>query len=155
MLRILLYKLLILVTLLLFIGNISTVNSENFFNWEYSAFDKDNTGFSPQTVISKDNVENLKLNWIYQFDRVSTIDEDIVPPEGIQTTPLIYQGIVYVATGYNEVYAIDAIDGSPLWSFKPDINNYKNTEVWAKRLATRSLTIHEDAIYVQTSECAI
>ena len=155
MLRILLYKLLTFVTLLLLIGNISTVNSENFFDWEYSAFDKDNTGFSPQTVISKDNVENLKLNWIYQFDRVSTIDEDIVPPEGIQTTPLIYQGIVYVATGYNEVYAIDAIDGSPLWSFKPDINNYKNTEVWAKRLATRSLTIHEDAIYVQTSECSI
>ena len=155
MIIILLYKLLIFVTLLLFIGNISTVNSENFFNWEYSAFDKDNTGFSQQTVISKDNVENLKLNWIYQFDRVSTIDEDIVPPEGIQTTPLIYQGIVYVATGYNEVYAIDAIDGSPLWSFKPDINNYKNTEVWAKRLATRSLTIHEDAIYVQTSECSI
>mgnify|MGYP003307815702 FL=1 len=60
-----------------------------------------------------------------------------------------------MATGYNEVYAIDAIDGSPLWSFKPDINNYKNTEVWAKRLATRSLTIHEDAIYVQTSECSI
>ena len=98
MLRILLYKLLIFVTLLLFIGNISTVNSENFFNWEYSAFDKDNTGFSPQTVISRDNVENLELNWIYQFDSVSTIDDDIVPPEGIQTTPLIYQGIVYVAT---------------------------------------------------------
>ena len=155
MLRILLYKLLIFVTLLLFIGNISSVNSENFFNWEYSAFDKDNTGFSPQTVITKDNVETLKLNWIYQFDSISTIDNDIVPPEGIQTTPLIYRGIVYVATGYNEVYAIDAIDGSPLWSFKPDVNNYKNTEVWAKRLATRSLTIHEDAIYVQTSECSI
>ena len=156
LLRILLYKLLILtILLLLFAGNISTVNSENFFDWKYSAFDKENTGFSPQTVISKNNVENLKLNWIYQFDSISSIDNDIVPPEGIQTTPLIYHGIVYVATGYNEVYAIDATDGSPLWSFKPDINNYKNTEVWAKRLATRSLTIHEDAIYIQTSECSI
>ncbi len=144
-----------MILLLLFAGNISTVNSENFFDWKYSAFDKENTGFSPQTVISKNNVENLKLNWIYQFDSISSIDNDIVPPEGIQTTPLIYHGIVYVATGYNEVYAIDATDGSPLWSFKPDINNYKNTEVWAKRLATRSLTIHEDAIYIQTSECSI
>lgn len=141
--------------MLLFLGNISNANSENAFDWKYPAFDKDNTGFSPQTVISKDNVDNLDLNWIYQFDAVESIDDDIVPPEGLQTTPLIYRGIVYVATGYNEVHAIDASDGSPLWSFKPDVNDYKNTKVWAKRLATRSLTIHEDALYVQTSECSI
>ena len=144
------------VILLFIISNIPAIISlEDAFDWKYSAFDKDNTGFSPQTVISKDNVMNLQLNWVYHFDGVGPLDDDIVPPEGIQTTPLIYQGIVYVATGYNEVYAINAKDGSPLWSFKPDINNFKNTEVWAKRLAMRSLTIHEDAIYVQTSECSI
>ena len=144
------------IILLFIISNIPAIISlEDAFDWKYSAFDKDNTGFSPQTVISKDNVMNLQLNWVYHFDGVDPLDDDIVPPEGIQTTPLIYQGIVYVATGYNEVYAINAKDGSPLWSFKPDINNFKNTEVWAKRLAMRSLTIHEDAIYVQTSECYI
>jgi len=144
------------VILLFIISNIPAIISlEDAFDWKYSAFDKDNTGFSPQTVISKDNVMDLQLNWVYHFDGVGPLDDDIVPPEGIQTTPLIYQGIVYVATGYNEVYAINAKDGSPLWSFKPDINNFKNTEVWAKRLAMRSLTIHEDAIYVQTSECSI
>ena len=155
MLRNLLYKLLTILLILLFIGNISAVSSENFFDWKYSAFDKDNTGFSPQTVISKSNVQDLELNWIYQFDSVEPLDDDIVPPEGIQTTPLIYQGIVYVATGYNEVYAIDASDGSPLWSFKPDIDDFKNTKIWAKRLAMRSLTIHNEAVYVQTSECSI
>ena len=128
MFRSLLYKLLTFLIFLLFIGNISTVSSESVFDWKYSAFDKYNTGFSPQTVISKDNVKNLELNWIYQFDSVEPLDDDIVPPEGIQTTPLIYQGIVYVATGYNEVYAIDAIDGSPLWSFKPDINDFKSRD---------------------------
>ena len=144
------------VILLFIISNIPAIISlEDAFDWKYSAFDKDNTGFSPQTVISKDNVMDLQLIWVYHFDGVGPLDDDIVPPEGIQTTPLIYQGIVYVATGYNEVYAINAKDGSPLWSFKPDINNFKNTEVWAKRLAMRSLTIHEDAIYVQTSECSI
>ena len=121
------------VILLFIISNIPAIISlEDAFDWKYSAFDKDNTGFSPQTVISKDNVMNLQLNWVYHFDGVDPLDDDIVPPEGIQTTPLIYQGIVYVATGYNEVYAINAKDGSPLWSFKPDINNFKNTEVWAK-----------------------
>ena len=157
MLKSSLNKIILFAIILLFIiSNIPAIISlEDAFDWKYSAFDKDNTGFSPQTVISKDNVMNLQLNWVYHFDGVDPLDDDIVPPEGIQTTPLIYQGIVYVATGYNEVYAINAKDGSPLWSFKPDINNFKNTEVWAKRLAMRSLTIHEDAIYVQTSECSI
>ena len=157
MLKSALNKIILFAIILLFIiSNIPAIISmEDSFDWKYSAFDKDNTGFSPQTVISKDNVMNLQLNWVYHFDGVDPLDDDIVPPEGIQTTPLIYQGIVYVATGYNEVYAINAKDGSPLWSFKPDINNFKNTEVWAKRLAMRSLTIHEDAIYVQTSECSI
>ena len=35
-------------------------------NWEHPAFDRTNTGFSPQTQITKDNINDLELRWIFQ-----------------------------------------------------------------------------------------
>ena len=35
-------------------------------NWQHPAFDRTNTGFSPQTQINKDNIQDLELKWIFQ-----------------------------------------------------------------------------------------
>jgi alcohol dehydrogenase (cytochrome c) len=126
--------------------------------WTHPAYDEWNSGHNPQNIINRDNVDNLELKWMYNFRIPPSFfvdyEDGIVPPEGIQTTPLVYNGIVYVASGYNELIAIEASSGRELWTFSPDISQY-NTDSWAKRLATRSLTIHENAIYYQTSECSI
>jgi len=126
--------------------------------WTHPAYDEWNSGHNPQNIINSDNVDNLELKWMYNFRIPPSFfvdyEDGIVPPEGIQTTPLVYNGIVYVASGYNELIAIEASSGRELWTFSPDISQYTTTS-WAKRLATRSLTIHENAIYYQTSECSI
>jgi len=125
-----------------------------FSSWEHPAYDEWNTGFSPQTTITRENVDLLELKWIYHF-RDSPELFGAVPPEGIQTTPLIFQGIVYIASGYNELLAIEASTGKELWSFRPDLASYGDASFWPKRLATRSLSIHSGSIYMQTSECSI
>ena len=33
------------------------------FNWQYAGFDDHSTGFSPQTTINKNNVNQLKAEW--------------------------------------------------------------------------------------------
>jgi len=130
---------------------------QEYQQWTNPAYDEWNSGHSPQNIINKNNVDNLELKWVYNFiipPNLVDSDDGIVPPEGIQTTPIVYNGIVYVASGYNELIAIEASSGRELWTFTPDISQYV-TNSWAKRLATRSLTIHQNAIYYQTSECSI
>ena len=117
---------------------IQTTAQLNVNNWEHPAFDKTNTGFSPQTQINKDNIQDLELRWIFQVPgywgdagRPGEVaiekDDDHdhgegdfnfeVPhvPTGVQTVPLVINGIVYFASEYNVLYAIRADDNKLLW----------------------------------------
>ena len=149
------YIFLIIILGLLIFGNLDNIISlDNTANWTHSAFDQENSGFNPQTIINKNNIQDLSVKWLYHFESPPEIF-DYVPPEGIQTTPLIHNGIIYVASGYNQLYAIEASEGRPLWSFTPPLDEYSDKKFWARRLATRSLTIYQDLIYMQTSDCSI
>ena len=71
---------------------------------------------SAQEDISPGNAANLKVVW--------TTDISPSLPEGgdqrqvgVQTTPLVIGGIVYLGDGYHVVHAFDSEDGRKLWSF--------------------------------------
>jgi PQQ-dependent dehydrogenase (methanol/ethanol family) len=61
--------------------------------------------YSPLQQITTANVSSLKLKWIFP-----------VQAFGLETTPLAADGVLYV-TGPNQVYALDALTGSPLWHY--------------------------------------
>ena len=110
-------------------------------NWEHPAFDRTNTGFSPQTQINKDNIDDLELRWIFQVPgywgsgggvpgEVISVGDDghergeggfnfEVPhvPTGVQTVPLVVNGIVYIASEFNVLYALNAESSKLLWRF--------------------------------------
>ncbi len=70
------------------------------YNGDYSA-----NRFSPLKQIDTDNVASLQLKWVFPIQYF-----------GLETTPLAAGGVIYV-TGPNQVFAIDAHDGSPLWHY--------------------------------------
>lgn len=61
--------------------------------------------YSTLKQISVENVSSLKLKWIFPIEYF-----------GLETTPLAADGVLYV-TGPNQVFAIDALTGSPLWHY--------------------------------------
>ncbi len=61
--------------------------------------------FSELKQINTANVANLKLKWIFPINYF-----------GLEVTPLEAEGIMYV-TGPNQVFAIDALDGSQIWKY--------------------------------------
>ena len=61
--------------------------------------------YSPLKQITTANVASLKLKWVFP-----------VPYFGLETTPIAADGVLYV-TGPNQVYALDALTGSPLWHY--------------------------------------
>src|SRR5579872_2593796 len=84
-------------------------------NWTYSGFDQQNTNFDPQTVINFSNVNQLQLSWIYQVPENPFSIPGTAKSLGIETTPLVVNGIIYFATPYNDVIALNANTGTTLW----------------------------------------
>ncbi|MDF0544304.1 PQQ-binding-like beta-propeller repeat protein [Sphingobium sp. H39-3-25] len=68
--------------------------------------------FSPLTQINPRNVESLEPAW-----RIDT------GPGGLQTTPLVIDGILYGLTPDQKIFAVDATNGKQLWQRTlPDSN---------------------------------
>jgi PQQ-dependent dehydrogenase (methanol/ethanol family) len=61
--------------------------------------------YSPLKQIRTANVSSLKLKWVFPISYF-----------GLEVTPLAADGVLYV-TGPNQVYALDALTGNPLWHY--------------------------------------
>jgi PQQ-dependent dehydrogenase (methanol/ethanol family) len=61
--------------------------------------------YSPLKEINTANVASLTLKWVFPIQYF-----------GLETTPLEADGVLYV-TGPNQVFAIDALDGSTIWQY--------------------------------------
>lgn len=62
--------------------------------------------FSPLTEINSDNIAKLGLVWSMDL-----------PAQNSVSSPIAINGIIYTATGYSVVRAIDAVTGKLLWQF--------------------------------------
>ncbi len=81
-------------------------------NWPASSYDYQNTNNDPQNVINVNNVLSLQLRWIYQIP-VNPFSIPGAPPAlGIETQPLVDNGIVYIATPYNDIIALNTGTGT-------------------------------------------
>lgn len=69
------------------------------------------TRYYPAKQINTDNVANLRPAWIFQTEIV----------DSLETSPIVVNGIMYVTTSFNHVYALDARTGEQLWHFKHDM----------------------------------
>ncbi len=67
---------------------------------------------SPLSQVNSDNINDLGLAWSY----------DLESSRGIETTPIVHDGIMYATSTWNIVHAIDARTGEAIWSFDPDVD---------------------------------
>ncbi|NND81758.1 MAG: PQQ-dependent dehydrogenase, methanol/ethanol family [Gammaproteobacteria bacterium] len=68
--------------------------------------------FSPLAAIDRDNVGQLDLAWSFKFDTA----------RGMEATPLVHDGVLYVSTGWSHVYALDARSGAQLWHYNAEVD---------------------------------
>lgn len=76
--------------------------------WPNYGRDYGNRRFSPLTQINRANVGQLKLKWRVDTGVKATF----------QATPIVVDGVMYVALPFNHVVALDARDGHELWRYK-------------------------------------
>ena len=100
----------------------------------------DNHGYSPLDEITRDNVGELKLAWVLSMR------------EGFNaTTPIVHDGVMFLANPGNVVQAIDATTGDLIWEFRYEFPP-KALKITG---ATRGLALYEDKVFLSTYDAAI
>jgi quinohemoprotein ethanol dehydrogenase len=79
-------------------------------NWLTKGRDRNETFYSPLARISDRNATQLGLAWEYQTQTA----------RGLEATPIVVDGVMYVSGNWGRVYALDARTGAELWTFNPD-----------------------------------
>jgi quinoprotein glucose dehydrogenase len=97
-------------------------------DWRSYGHDESQARHSPLTAITPNNVGKLRQLWSYHMRPTGTTG-DTAMPEGIpaayrtgfsgsEATPLVVDGIMYIATPYRRVVALDAATGKERWVFQ-------------------------------------
>ena len=102
----------------------------------------DGWGHSPLTQINRQNVGQLRLAWSWAMQ-----------PGNQQVTPLVHDGVMYLANPGSMVQALNATTGELLWEYQRDFP--PETRQQHQLRPIRGLSIFEDRILVNTADAHI
>jgi PQQ-dependent dehydrogenase (methanol/ethanol family) len=77
-------------------------------NWLHVNGGYNQTRYYPGSQIDTGNVAKLRPAFVFQTALV----------ESMETAPLVVDGVMFLTTSYNHVYAIDAVTGKEYWHYK-------------------------------------
>lgn len=99
---------------------------EDWLMWRGSY---DLSGHSSLTQINRNNVANLELAWSMPLSQ-----------GGNMTTPLVHDGILFIADTNNVLRAVDASNGNELWQYQHESENFDGRRI--------GIALHEDRLIV-------
>ena len=77
---------------------------QSYNGWNYSALDQ----------INASNVKDLEVAWIHVPGHAT---------RGLQSMPLVADGVLYYTGSYSRVFALDGATGNQLWSYTPELDD--------------------------------
>ncbi len=93
-------------------GDSMRANTTTSANWPSYGLDYAETRFSTLKQIDAGNVARLGLAWSY----------DLESTRGVEATPLVVDGVMYVSASWSIVHAVDVRTGKRLWTYDPKVN---------------------------------
>src|SRR5689334_3466959 len=106
-------------------------------DWPTIGLDYAETRFSKLHDITADNVKKLGLVWSYPLES----------SRGVEATPLVVDGIMYVTASWSVVHAIDARTGKALWTYDPKVDRSKGFKGCCD-VVNRGVAIYQGKVYV-------
>ena len=111
-------------------------------DWPSFGGDYTNQHLSPLTQINLQNVKNLKLAWQFKSGVVASF----------QATPIVTNGVMYVALPFNHVVALDAKTGKELWRYQ-----HERRSNWKMCCgpANRGVAVSEGKVFIGTVDARL
>ncbi|PJK28477.1 PQQ-dependent dehydrogenase, methanol/ethanol family [Minwuia thermotolerans] len=114
-------------------------NGKTSENWLNYGLDYGEKRYSRLNQISTANVGELGLAWYY----------DLNSRRGVEATPIVVDGIMYVTSSWSIVHAIDARLGEEIWTYDPQVpRDY--AEKGCCDIVNRGVALHKGKVYVGT-----
>jgi len=108
-------------------------------NWLSHGRDYNEQRYSPLDQINKQTISKLELEWSL----------DMGTTRGLEATPIIDNGIMFVSSTWSVVHAIDAKTGKELWVYDPNV-----PRSWARKVCcdvvNRGVAVWEGQVYFGT-----
>ena len=118
-------------------GNWIKNNAATSKDWPAVGLDFGETRFSKLDQINAGNVKNLGLAWSYDLDSA----------RGVEATPIVVDGIMYVSAPWSVVHAIDARTGKKIWTFDPEVARDKGYRGCCD-VVNRGVALHKGKVFV-------
>ena len=97
----------------------------------------DQTRYFPGKQINTSNVGKLHPAWIFQTE----------VKESMETTPIVVNGVMYVTTSFDHVYALNAKTGEEYWHYKHAMGP---VTTYCCGPNNRGVAVYDDKVYLAT-----
>jgi alcohol dehydrogenase (cytochrome c) len=95
--------------------------------------------YSPLNQITTANVKDLRLEWVWAMNEGGANEP----------TPIVHNGVIYLANTSNTVQALDGRNGELIWE------NHIGPNATTPYGATRNLAIYQDKVFVATTDAQL
>ena len=92
---------------------------------------------SPLRQIDASNAGQLGFAWEFRLDS----------HRGMESTPIVVDGVMYVSAPFGHVYALDATTGSPLWHYDPQMDGQYGRYACCDSV-NRGLAVWKGRVYI-------
>jgi alcohol dehydrogenase (cytochrome c) len=114
------------------------LNTENDkSNWLQTNGGYSNLRYYPGSQIHSGNVKNLRPAFLFQTEI----------KESMEVAPVVVNGVMYITTSYNHVYAIDATTGQQFWHYKHKMGP---VTTYCCGPNNRGVAVYRDTVYMGT-----
>ncbi|CAN5479820.1 PQQ-dependent methanol/ethanol family dehydrogenase [soil metagenome] len=111
-------------------------------NFLHSNMNYGQTRYYPASQINATNVSKLRPAFTFQTAVL----------ESMETAPIVVDGIMYITTSYNHVYALDAVTGKEFWHYK---HNMGEVTTYCCGPNNRGVAVMGDRLYMGTLDAKL
>ena len=111
----------------------------NGSDWAATGYNYQEQRFSPLTQINASNVARLGLAW----------SADLPDARGMEATPIVIDGKLFVTGPWSKVFAFDVLTGKPLWTYDPQVDKAKGVQACCD-VVNRGVAAWKGRLYLGT-----
>lgn len=92
---------------------------------------------SSLTAVNRETVDKLGVAWTY----------DLQTNRGVESTPIVVDGVMYVTSAWSLVYALDAATGDELWVYNPEVDKAVGVKACCD-VVNRGVAVYQGQVFV-------